>query len=351
MSVEDRLTHALHDEADTRAVDVQRLYVDTLDRLGSAPAPGSEVRFRPLVAAAAVLVLLGAGIGGVRLLDDGISRGMPATDSRRGGVEDRFTCQAQHTLRFGENNDDDSFLPGLDRARQPVADAARAPRFEVVDKDGLTLLRLGNADGTLASVSTFRHGPDGYRLLEATRCQGDDGSILVPVRDAGRLGRHGGPAWDPALVPHPERHGGLVVDDRAYYDTAGLTSRRAIWVTPCGRNRLCVTGGIETSTVTARLRPGALDPSDLTGMFLPPDEMVGKRSPYLLVGLWDRDSELTGVTWTDGSGDANPVEALTGGWEGRVFLALAPDDDIRSIELQLPARTMSFSAAELRGRD
>jgi hypothetical protein len=348
--LEDRLTHALHDEADARAVDVQRLYGDTLDRLGSAPARNPGVRFGPLVAAAVVLIL-GAGIGGLRMLDVDILQGLPATGPAHGGVEDTFTCPTQHTIRFDAANDDDSFLPGLDRRRRPVADATRAPRYEVTDEGDLTLLRLGNADGTLASVSMFRSGPDGYRLVEVTRCQGDDGSILVPVPGAGTLGRHAGPAWDPAQVPHPERHDGLVVDDRAYYDTAGLSSRRAIWVTPCERNRVCVTGGIETSMITARLRPGGLEPRDLTAVFLPPDEMVGKRSPYLLVGLWDRDTEVTGVTWTDSSGNVTPIEALTGSWEGRVFLVLAPDDDIRSVEVRLPTGATSFPAAELRGRD
>lgn len=333
MRLEDRLGRALHEEAEAREVDVQRLYAETQSRLAHrrGRSTGTAVRrtgwSRPALVAAAVFAVAGAGWIAPGLVED-VARWAGPAGTVEGGVEDTFSCPAQDNIEFGPGEDDDSFVPEFpDGAADRFAHDTGAARYEF-ERDGESAtLRLGNADGSLSSVSTLRLVGDRWEPVQVVRCEGDDG-ILVPVADADRLGVHGGPAWDPALRPDPERYPGtVVVDDRAYYDVAGVPRRRMIWVEPCGR-RVCLTAGIETSHVSGAIRAGAFRPQDKTFSFLPPDDMVGRRSPYLLYAVYDRLDEVARVSWDSRAGDITWVEPVArGGWQGQLFLVLAPYDE------------------------
>ena len=98
MSIEERLTRALEEEADQIEVDVVRLLGVTRGRLTTKLEVRRRRTGRSVLAAAAVAVIA-TGAGGVSLLagdDDPTST--PGTDS--GAVSDDFTCPAQHTIDF-----------------------------------------------------------------------------------------------------------------------------------------------------------------------------------------------------------------------------------------------------------
>ncbi|MGZ8743127.1 MAG: hypothetical protein ACXWXO_09415 [Nocardioides sp.] len=327
MKTEERLIRALHDEADARDVDVQDLYAATRDRLGASPPVRHRHGWvRPAVAAASVLAVAATGVAGTLMMFDGVSGGEPATEVTK-GVDDTFSCPAQKTIRFGPGNDDDSFLPALDRDRQPAGDAVGAPRHEVIDEGGVTLLRLGNADGSLASVSTFRPDGDGWRRIESTVCTNATGN-LVPVPGADRLGAHEGlGSTEEQFTAADFPAGSVRVDDRASYDVAGLARRRSIWAEPCGRG-VCLTAGAEKTTITTgRVRPDPYRPEDRTSQLADPDDMVGKESAYRLFAVYDRDSELSRVSWDTKDGEITWVQPVEGGgWPGQLFLVLAPAD-------------------------
>ncbi len=350
MRIEERLTRALHDEADARDVDVQDLYAATRDRLGAtSPVRRRHGWVRPALAAASVLAVAATGVAGTLLMFDGVPGGDPATEAT-GGVDDTFSCPAQHTIRFGPGNEDDSFLPALDRDRRPAGDAVGAPRHEVVDEGGVTLLRLGNADGSLASVSTFRPDGDDWRRIEATVCTSDTGN-LVPVPGADRLGDHEGLGSNEDQFTAADFPAGSVrVDDRASYDVAGLARRRSIWAEPCGRG-VCLTAGTKKTTITTgRVRPDPFRPEDRTSQLADPDDMVGKESAYRLFAVYDRDGELSRVSWDAKDGQITWVEPVSGGgWPGQLFLVLAPTGDFGVLTVHpRQGEARNFSADQIR---
>ena len=349
MRVEERLVRALHDEADARDVDVQDLYAATRDRLGAtSPVRRRHGWVRPAVAAASVLTVAATGVAGMMLMFDGVPGGEPATEVAE--VDDSFTCPAQQTIRFGPGNDDDSFLPALDRARRPAGDAAGAPRHEVVDEGRVTLLRLGNADGSLASVSTFRPDGDGWRRVEATVCTNHTGN-LVPVPGADRLGDHEGLGSSQDQFTAADFPAGSVrVDDRASYDVAGLARRRSIWAEPCGRG-VCLTAGAEKTTITTgRVRPDPFRPEDRTSQLADPDDTVGKESAYRLIAVYDREGELSRVSWDTKDGEVTWVQpVLGGGWRGQLFLVLAPTEELRVLTVHpKEGEGRNFTADQIR---
>jgi hypothetical protein len=351
MRTEERLTRALHDEADARDVDVQDLYAATRDRLGAtSPVRHRHGWVRPAVAAASVLAVAATGVAGTWLMFDGVPGGEPATGPVSSEVDDSFSCPAQKTIRFGPGNDDDSFLPALDRDRRPAGDAVGAPRHEVVDEGGVTLLRLGNADGSLASVSTFRPDGDEWRRVEATVCTNHTGN-LVPVPEDYRLGDHEGlGSTEGQFTAADFPPGSVRVDDRASYDVAGLARRRSIWAEPCGRG-VCLTAGAERTTITTgRVRPDPFRPEDRTSQLADPDDMVGKESAYRLFAVYDRDGELRRVSWDMKDGKISWVEPVEGGgWPGQLFLVLAPAVDFAVLTVHpRQGEGRSFTAEQIR---
>ena len=74
-------------------------------------------------------------------------------------------------LRSG--NQDDSFLPELTSDLEPAGEAVGAPGWESERVGSNAVLRLGNSDGTLASVVTFQNTGYGWRRVLTTKCSND----------------------------------------------------------------------------------------------------------------------------------------------------------------------------------
>ena len=187
MSTEERLSTALHEQADGIDVDVARLHAATRSRLPRSRSPRHGVWLRPAVAVVAVLAVVAGVAAVVRGGDD--PRGVaPAGTSKAGGVATAFTCPGQVFVDDQGREVDDSFLPSLARGPRAAADAAGAPRYSYVRQRDKATLRLGNSDGSLASTSGFERVGDAWELRTTTKCAGMDHGILVPVRDPLRLG-------------------------------------------------------------------------------------------------------------------------------------------------------------------
>ena len=350
MSLEERLTRHLHDEADARDVDLTRLHAGTRDRIAERAAPAARRRSwaRPALMAASVAAVLGAvvsaGVLGFRTVD----RGGPAAQVGEEGVNGVFDCPRQHTIPLDGSSDDDSFLPSLADGPAAMAGLVQAPTYELeVDGDRAVLL-LGNADRTLASRSTFARAGDRWDPLTATVCRGEP-SILVPVADAGALGDHGGPLVDQERALDATDFGprALRLDDRAYYDVSGLVHRRSVWVEPCGV-RLCVSAGRDDSYARTAVKSGTR-PTDLTSVFLPPDDMVGQKPPFALVGVQDPDGEVTAVSWTSRDGRTTTVPpSREPGWPGQHWFLLAPYDELAGVTVATAGGEEVYDLAGMR---
>jgi hypothetical protein len=335
MSVEDRVTRALHDEAGRVDVDVPRLHAATLART-------SQRRRRrwtgPVVAAAALLLVVAGIAAGPRLLEAALPHLLaPVTTSKAGGVSAEFTCPRTVTVDRQGRRTDDSFLPGLRGGPAYAADQEGAPRYAYTSSGDRAVLRLGNADGTLASTATFRRDGIGWDLVSTTKCAGEDGSILVPEDNPLRLGQR-------AATPYPpddmvgSGDGAVLVDDRSYYDVAGLVRHRTMWAAPCGAS-LCLASGKPTSMVTAQLRDGARPVAeDLSSMFLPPDDSVGRKNPYGFWVVYDPQRTYTGVAARNAEGHRTVDAVRIGGpdWSGQAFALLAPKRSVADVVVDTP---------------
>jgi hypothetical protein len=352
---EERIERALHDEADARPVDLQRLYVDTRDRLGSGTertrvgTTPARRRGTVLVAAAA----LGAIAGGVAWFGSliGGADTQPAGPAHtvEGGLASTFTCPAQRTIDYGPGNTDDSFLPELTPDRKPSGEAADAPRWDVTERDGLSVLRLGDTDGTLASRTTFRRVGDRYERVKASVCTGTTGN-LVPVDGSDRLGDHPGAGGPEQYTAEDFAPGAVQLDARSSYDARGFARRRTLWVEPCD-GRICVTAGSKTATTTlSTLRSDPTRPRDLTGHLADPDDVVGLEPPYRLFAVYDRDAALSRVSWDTRDGKVTWVEPVPGGgWAGRLFLVFVRSEELGAVTLHpREGASRNFTADQIR---
>ena len=120
----------------------------------------------------------------------------------------------------------------------------------------LATLRLGNADGSLGSATTYRKAGDGWEPVTAQVCTGAGGSPGGPTAEELRLGLHGVEPWPRAkMLSGDEIRTGVFIDDRPTYNYAGIIdTHRSIWVTPCG-NRMCWNSGRPDSMVFAHWPP------------------------------------------------------------------------------------------------
>jgi len=345
MSVEERLARALSDQAERVDVDVERMYAGTMRRLGRPRARRSGEVLGPLVVTLAVLALLVGSVvilhqGGLRLLG-------PSGTSKVGGVSTSFSCGGQ--VRVADDagrSQDDSFLPSLDGGPRAAADEAHAPRYSYVEHGDDATLRLGNADGSLASVSTFRRSSAGWDLLTTTKCVADGGGIVVPGQDPLRLGTRettpypvGGWVRDPSSA--------VLVDDRSSYDVAGLAENRTMWASQCG-HRVCLVDGAPTHFVSTEVKSGKA-PADITSLLLDPDSMVG-RTPTL--GLWvvyDANGSLSSVAMRLRDGTTRPAERISGpGWRGQAYLALGRPDQVASVQVRhRGGATTTYAATDI----
>ncbi len=348
MNPEEELKKALDDEADRHEVDVQSLYVATRARLTSAVGDerADRSRSRRVLGAAAAVAAVAVTVA---LLPTALDRVVEREDSTAaaGAVDEAFSCPVRRTTRFTASNDDDSFLPELTVDGEPAGEASVAPRYDVVRRGDIAELRLGNADGTLASVVTFRRSDGEYERVSVTKCSNAEaaGATSAPQ-----------PLVTPGLVPGPSDFaagdfppGAARVVDRLTYDTSGLEKRQSIWAHPCGE-RLCLVSGSRTSTqMTSRLR-GDGTPYDLTSQLSDPDDVVGIDPAQRLFAIYDTTGRSSSVSWTDRSGGTHPVPAADGAWSGRLFLVLVPSRSFDRLDVvTADAGPTSYSLADIRG--
>ncbi len=309
--IESRLSRALGETAEARDVDVGRMRVELSDRLDATP-PRTRRVLPVLAAAAAVVVITGTAVGLRALGDDD---GDWAGDAGDGQVDTKFTCPAQVPVDLSGAQDE--FLPDLsDQRPVDVAEEYAAPRWRFDDEGDTARLLLGNADGSLGSITTYTRGDGGWVMVESTVC--GDGTPGVPTADALQLGRHGGEPWPAKGILDPAEGSArsVFIDDRAVYDYSGLVKRhRSIYVAPCGQ-RLCWVAGEPKSIVIDRLAPDRMH--EVTGVFYLPDDMVGRPSPLKVTAYWS----------PDGSGDQGSMTRFTDpSWGGGVlYVGVEPAD-------------------------
>lgn len=344
MSVEERLARALHEEADAVDVDVQRLHARTRSRLdaGARPRPRAGRSWVPLLAVAAVLLVVAGGLALDRLGDAVRSLGPAA--SRRGGVADAFTCPRQVTVDDAGRKRDDSFLPTLEYGPAAAARELGAPRYDYDERGDRATLRLGNADGSLASTARFARTGDRWDLVTTTKCAGQDGGILVPGARPLRLGRRDATPY-PArgMADRPDR--AVLVDDRSYYDTAGLVHHRTMWASPCEKG-ICLSAGRPTSFIAwTPDHPRGLVPEDVTAVLLPPDDATGRPNPYVLWAVLDPDGSVRDVHGTSTHGpDTAAVRVAGPGWTGRLYLLLQRRDALEEIVVRTTSGPSTYPA-------
>jgi hypothetical protein len=300
---------------------------------------GARSRLAPIISAGAVaaVVMVGAALSRLDLDGDG-SRGREPpfgpdertgqTRASNGPVADDFACPSTIPYDFGSG---DSALEGAawDGPRA-FADRLGAARFELVGGPGATVLRLGNEDGSLASLNTMHRDGPGWVLDDMTACYGR-GNMLVPAPNHAELGQHGSAPWPAESIVGDAAEAALV-DDRSYFNAAGLVMHRSIYAFRCGEE-ICLTATdgdfLRSQTVT-----GDGIPEDLTDFFLPDQPLQDEPPPYSFLAVYDHDDSLARVGWDSGRGGMLQwVEPTRGGsWPGRLFLVLAghdPDGVIR----------------------
>ncbi len=338
MTAEERLTQALHDEADRVDPDVDRMYAATLRRLTKPGVRRTGELLWPLLVTVVVLALL---VGSAVILQHHWQKPVvPAGTSKAGGVSTTFTCPGQITVDDAGRKQDDSFLPSIDgprgisqeRIAQAAADEVHAPRYSYVENGDDATLRLGNADGSLASISTFRRTQAGWDLVTTTQCAAEDGGILVPVDDPLRLGaRDTKPYPARSMIDNPVS--AVLVDDRSTYDVAGLAKHHTIWASQCGP-RICLVGGTPNGFVLPEIK-AAQPPGDITSLLLPPDDMVGRTRSLVLWVVYDANRSLTSVTMRLRDGTTRPAARISGpGWRGRAYFALGRPDEVQSVQVR-----------------
>lgn len=337
MSVEERLARALHEEADAVDVDVQRLHARTRSRLDTRRASPAWV---PLLAVAAVLLVVAGGLVLDRLGD--AVRTVGSAAGRRGGVAEAFTCPRQVTVDDAGRKRDDSFLPSLAHGPAAAADELGAPRYAYDETGDRATLRLGNADGSLAGTARFARTGDRWHLVSTTKCAGEDGGILVPEAQPLRLGRRDATPY-PArgMTDQPGR--AVLVDDRSYYDTAGLVHHRTMWASPCEAG-ICLSAGRPTSYISwTPDHPHGLVPEDVTAVLLPPDDAVGRPNPYALWVVMDPDGSVSDVHGTSARGIRTAAVRVAGqGWRGRLYLLLQRKDALDTVVVRTTTGTTSY---------
>ena len=339
MNIEERLSRALHDEAERVDPDVERMYAATMRRLAKPRARRTGKQLWPLLAPVAVLALL---VGSVAILDHRGPRAadVPAGTSKEGGVSTSFTCPGQITVDDAGRKQDDAFLPSIDgprgisqeRIAQAAADEAGAPRYSYVENGDDATLRLGNADGSLASISTFHRSKGGWDLVSTTKCAAEDGGILVPGDDPLRLGAHEAKPYPArSMIDNPAS--AVLVDDRSSYDAAGLVKHRTIWASQCGP-RICVVGGTPSSMVLPEIK-AAQPPGDITSLLLDPDDITGRTRSLVLWVIYDADRRVSSVTMRLRDGTTLPAKRISGpGWRGRAYFALGRPDEVTSVQVR-----------------
>lgn len=301
--------------------------------MGQELVNGGSDWLAPMLSAAAVAAVVIAGVGLSQLdLDVERSRGTEPpvgpdqaireiTHATNGRVAEVFTCPATIPYNFGSG---DSALEGVALAGpRALADEMGASRFELLGGPEATVLRLGNEDGSLASLNTMHRTPDGWILDDMTACYGGE-NLLVPTSNHAELGVHGAEPWpaEDVIGSRP----GVLVDDREYYNAAGVIQHRSLYGFPCGVD-VCFAATADTEEMLGEFVRGDGVPKDLTSMFLPEEQLRDRPPPYSFLAVYDRGDEIARVAWEPSRGGmlqwAEPVD---GPWTGQLFLLLAQHD-------------------------
>ena len=141
-----------------------------------------------------------------------------------------FGCSAQRTIDVSGVQDE--FLPRLGRGGPAaVAEEYDARRWDFVEDGTRATLRLGNDDGSLGSITTYRAVDDGWEPVSAVAC----GSGETPESPPGRAAAGDARLLAVRAVDVAEYYDGasVLVDDRAVYDYSGLVTRHG----PCTSRR------------------------------------------------------------------------------------------------------------------
>lgn len=294
--IEERLGRALSQEAQACDIDVHALLADTRERLPRRRSP----RRTPLVLAglaAATVAVAGIGPGLDRLGGDD-----PVASDQR--VDATFSCPVQQPVDLSGAQDE--FVPDLtERTPARVAEEYGAPRWRF-EEDGTTArLLLGNADGTLGSLTTYTRSQDGagWSMVASSAC--GNGSPATPTSDALRLGLHGTEPHPPAdaLAVGDRGLARVLVDDRSVYDYSGLVTRhRSLYVAPCGA-RFCWASGLPGSSITTQSPAGSGDERaglrDLSNIFFLADDQVGRDQPFVFLAIPDQTGASSFEITTD----------------------------------------------------
>ena len=352
MRIDERLSQALREEAESRDVDVPRLWAETQDRLDEQPR--HPRRFPALTAAAAAVAVV-AGVAGLTQVDWSGDAG-PA-DPARSAVDDEFTCAHQTTYDWTDPGvrRDGYYVPTLFGGPQHQAETYDASRFEFEKKGDQAFLRFGNADGSLALVTELHRQDGKWDPVRTRMCTGPNGSVMVPVRGEWSLENHGGEPHDASDLGISHARTAYLVDDRTYYDGAGLVRHRTLYAHAC-RKTICLTSANRTGSSGTSLPPGST-PRDVSRFFLPPDEQFGRTERYGLWALYDVDGEVSGVTaYLRHGAPVHAQEFYRDPWPGQLYVLLAPLDEVvkitvrpRSHSSNPDARAQSFTPEELSG--
>ena len=345
MSIEERLSRVLAEEAEQIDVDVAELRHRTRERLATSPGrrTGGRRYAGPAAAAAAVAVLVGGGVLGSHLAggDRGVDEPAgPVTGGRAHDVATRFTCPEHVPVDLSGAQDE--FVPTLGTGRPArLAESLHAPRYAFEVTGRRAELRLGNADGTLGSVASYRRVGNGWDLVSAEACTGTGTSAAPPTDQDLQPGTHGVAAHPPkgALAFGPDEREPVLVDDRPVYDYSGLVTRhRTIYAAPCGAEDVLARG-------RAHQRPGR-PAAGAHGLRRPvgagrrrvPGAAGRPRRPQNPLGMWavydDGDGTSFAAVMDDGT--VRPATRLTRpSWQGGALLVvIAPTADVAQLRVR-----------------
>lgn len=332
--LEDRVRDALQDEADHIEVDLHRVRGLTEQKLA---APRRRRSWPVLTAAAAVaLVAVGVAVlgrsGGPAPTRPPVAHGPHAP--KAGGVDTRFGCTNRSTVRFDPVARHLSFVPSLEHGPRWFAAQVAAPRFAFQVNGDTATLRLGNADGSLGSVSTFTRNAGRWDVVRATKCVNGFGLADDP-------GRVGVLTSNPPFAEHRAREvaGGCgtptFAGGHGYYDVAGLLRHEWTYAVKCPGRPVKLTmvtaSGSTAVPLAAPPTPRPVDVSQLLGA----SEVPG--GPVLL-GLWalnDPQGTVAGLSAELRDGRSLPADAVDlPAHQGRLFLLLAPRDQVSQLTVR-----------------
>jgi len=329
MSTVEALIRALAEEAGAVEVDVLRLHHEFLAR--RVDHEPKRRRTPLLLAAAAATVAVTIGCFVVTHHDPQL-----AAEGSNGTVATTFACPEVASIDFATETDD-GFLPDLSHGATP-ADVARqehAPTY-VFDVDGdRAQLRLGNADGSLGSVTTYDLVDGRWEMRTAQVCSGVGDQPLTDVPGALTLGQHGQTPW-PADRFGTMHADAAFVDDRPYYNLAGvIEGHRSMYVEPCGRHWCWYAG--EPDSFLRDWRNSTVDsgvPIDVSKLLVNPDMMVGRKNAFAVWAMDGTSDQLRSFSVT--LDDGTVIEATTftsPSWDGRrVLVVLAPAAELVSLQ-------------------